>query len=468
MMKKEIINMKKQKKLVVAAITLLSASGVALADNTAPPTAPAQDSGRMVTAIQELGNRIEALAKASVKSVNEVAYQLDKSFGPTMQLNVKQQDIQNHTRTQTQVNSSLAVKRNLQPFSANTLTYTNKSQPEVKKVTDEGDARQKYINQLKNLEASDTIYSLVQGMEVSKYWTKKNLGNPGHNDDAFNFSAFIEPEVYSPEQVKNSENFIGYATKDYQSYSDDINLTQLRNALLKYQRQGTTQLSQQINQFRNNDAYKNYQLAIRSLVANKSVATDILSGLAAERKPIITATADTQLDAISRAIGVEPQVISMKNDAGENVSFYRYASPMQVAKFRANYRLNSPQWYQEVAGDSAENLQRKSVVLLAEISSQLYQNHLDNEKMMGALAMINLQASETTSALLKLQVKDVNAAISSFAAGASGSAAEDNASTSTSPSNSTTAPAQSTTQYDQSQVPAEYQNTPPPTTTPTP
>jgi hypothetical protein len=408
--------MMKKITLTTTTISLLAAGSFAYADPVTPPIPP--DNHRVVVAIEELGNRIEALTKAGVKSVNTLAYQLDKSFTAGMQLNSKQADIQNRTRAAIQIDGDHAVKLSLQPFATNTLTYSNKNQPELKLANNQARMQQNYINQLKNLEASDSIYSLVQGIEISALWTKKNLGAAGRNDDAFNFSAFIEPEAYTPEQAKNSENFIGYTTRLYQNYTDGVNLGQLRTALAQYQKQGPKVLAQQIDQFRNNDTYKKYQMTIRNLTANKSVAVDILNGLAAERKPILTTEADPQLDAISRAIGVEPQSVSLKNADGESVTMFRYASPMQIAKYRANYRLNSPNWYQEVAGDSAENLQRKSVVLLAEISSQLYQNHLDNEKMLGALATSNLQATDLTNQMLQLQVKDVNAAIASFAAGA--------------------------------------------------
>ena len=351
-----------------------------------------------------------------MKTVNTIAYQLDKSFTRSMQLNSKQSDIQTHTREQTRLESTRAVRMNLLPFAANTLTYTSKSQPEVKAITAEAKLYQDSTNQLKNLEASDSIFSRVQGIEIAAFFTKKNIGLPGRNDDAFNFSALVEPEAYTEEQSKNSQNFIGIATRQYQNYADGINLNELKSGLVKYQKQGPKVLAQQIDQFRNNDAYKKYQMAVRSITANKSVSTDILAGLAAERKPIVTTQADPQLDAISRAIGVEPKTVSLKNDAGETVTMFQYASPMQIAKFRANYRLNNPKWYQEVATDSAENLQRKSVVLLAEISSQLYQNHLDSEKIMGALAMNNLQGLDMTNQMLQLQVKDVNAAISAFSA----------------------------------------------------
>lgn len=429
--------MMKKSALYAATLTVLTGSTLAYADTHTPPAPQTEDNHRLVVrAIQDLGNRMEGLTKAGVRSVNEIAYHLDKSFTSSMQLNNQQGDIQNRTRDQIRLETDRAIKRNLQPFSAATLTYTNKSQPEVKKVNADNIARAIYTHQLKNLEASDSIYSLVQGMEISSYWTKKNLGAPGSNDDAFNFSTLVEPDAYSPEQIKNSENFIGYATKQYQSYADGINLSQLRNALLQYQKQGVKVLSQQIDQFRNNEAYTNYQMTIRSMTAAKSVATDIFTGLAVERKPLMTAEADPQLDAISRAVGVEPQTISLKNADGDTVTMYRYASPLQIAKYRANYRLNDPKWFQEIAGDSAENLQRKSTILLAEIASQLHQAHLDNEKILGALAMLNLQAGESAGMLLKVQVNDVNSAISSFASGASGNS-DQNVPT---PSNSATSP----------------------------
>ena len=71
--------------------------------------------------------------------------------------------------------SGRAVKRSLQPFSAETLTYTNKSQPEVQKVNAEANARQDYINQLKNVEASDSIYSVVQGMDIQVLIGRKKI-----------------------------------------------------------------------------------------------------------------------------------------------------------------------------------------------------------------------------------------------------------------------------------------------------
>ncbi len=205
-----------------------------------------------------------------------------------------------------------------------------------------------------------------------------------------------------------------------------MNLSQLRSALTTYQRQGTKALSQKIDEFRKNDAYKSYQMTIRSMTAARSVSTEIFSEIAAERKPILTSNPDTDLAGISRAIGVEPKIIEVAGADGQKISMYQYASPLQIAKYRANYRLNNAQWYQEVASDSIENLQRKSVILLAEISSQLYQNHLDHEKMLGALAMMSLQSSEASSIMLKTQVQAVNTAIANFAGSAATSKADAN------------------------------------------
>ena len=407
----------KNKKIILttATIAILASSAFAYAQSSDAPVV--DNSGRTVSAIQELGNKIEALAKASVKSVNQLAYQLDKSFTNAVDLNSQQQNIQDRTRDRTHTDADNNIKQALQPFAEAALTYTSSSQPEVKKVYAERDAREKYLKSLQNVEASDTIYSLVQGIDASSYWTHTNTGRSAKiNNDAFNFAALIEPDAYNAEQEKNSQYFLGYAAKQYNSYTEGLNLGQLRDTLNKYKTSSPKDLGQKIAEFRNDPAYKKFQLSVRSTMASKSVATDILTGLAAERKPIRTTSPDAQLDAVSRAIGVTPKTLSLADpeNPGQKITLYTYASPMQIAKYRANYRLNDKNWYQEVAGDSAENLQRKSVVLLAEISSQLYQNHLDNEKVLGALAMMNLQSNGATEMLLKTQVADVNKSIATF------------------------------------------------------
>ncbi len=452
--------MMKKTRLLATTISLLTAAGLAnAADNNTNNPAPS-DAG-VVSAIQQLGNRIESLTKAQVNWINEKAFKLEQSTLLAMQLNIKQSEIQTETQTKTQLESDRAVKRALKPFSAATLTYTTKSQPAVQLVSEEETARQNYIKQLKDVDASDSIYSLVQGMEISSYWSKKNLTAPGRNDDALNFAALIEPEAYTQEQAKNTTNFIGYATKQYQTYDAGLDLRTLRDAFQKYQKQGVKTLSQQIDAFRNNKDYKDYQLTIRSMTATTSVSTDILNGLAQERKPITKTEADPQLEAISRLIGVEPQVVSEKNDKGESITLYRYASPYQIAKYRATYRLSSPQWYQEVAGDSAENLQRKQVILLSEISSQLFELQKQHEKMLGVLAIMNLQSNEGASMLLKSKVNDVNTAIASFAADAGTSTAQQQqaASDSSGATTNTDSAGNSPTSY--STNPDDYKNVDP-------
>ncbi|MBS0352110.1 MAG: hypothetical protein JSR33_13200 [Proteobacteria bacterium] len=430
----------KKIKIASTAITVLTVSSFAYGADIDPSV---KENHSVVNAIHELENKIEAITTSTVNTVNLQAYKLDQSYPLSMALNMKQEDVQADSRKETQRASNQAIKMNLQPFSAYALTYTNKSQPEVVKVTKEMNNYQDSINRLKNLEASDTLYSLVQGMETSTYWTRNNIGKPGRNDDAFNFGAFIEPDAYTPEQMVNSQNFIGYATKQYQSLSDGIDFNSLHNALLQYQKQGVKTLSQQIDLFRNNTAYKNYQLTVRSMTAANSVATDVLSGLASERKPIIKAEADPQLDAISRLIGVEPRVINSKDDKGQTITLYSYASPMQIANFRANYRLNSSQWYQEVATDSSENLQRKTVILLAEIASKLQDMQKLQEKTAATLAIMSLQSNDMNTTILKTKVDEVNTAINKFAEAASASNQAQNAqtnSTSNSSNNSTADP----------------------------
>ncbi len=169
------IKIKKNILLTASLTAILASSSLAFANNTSNPPPPADNGNRVVTAIQELGNKIESLAKASVKSINTIAYQLDKSLSTSVLLNTQQEGIQNRTRDNVQKETDRAIKIALQPFSDSTLTYTNSSQPEVKKIQAESKARENYINQLKNLEASDSIYSLVKVLKSVRIGHEKTL-----------------------------------------------------------------------------------------------------------------------------------------------------------------------------------------------------------------------------------------------------------------------------------------------------
>lgn len=401
---------KRKKILVTTAFSLMAAASLV---HAADPTSPAVESFSASMAVQELGNKIDSLAKAQVRMINRLAYELDKSFIDAIDIINKQDDIQSKTRAMIHQESDSAVKQTLLPFAAKTLTYTNKNQPEVQKINAQSEKQDKSARRLKNIEASDSIFSLVQGIEASSFWTRKNLSAPERNDDAFNFANLIEPDLYTVEQEKNSKDFIAFVTKQYISYTDNINLSQLRDALNNYKNRSPKVLGQKINEFRNNPTYNNYQTTIRSLTASKSVANDILIGLAAERRPIRSLTKDPQLETLSRAVGVEPRAseIPDPDNDGQKITLYTYASPQQIAKYQANH---DKAWYQEVATDSMENLQRKSLLVQDQISKQLYRNHLDNEKIMAALAMSLLQTNDMGELNLKTQANDVNAAIKTF------------------------------------------------------
>lgn len=406
------MNNKKKKILTLATFSLLASMTWVYAGPLFPTSS---DTGSSSTdeAIQALGNRIDALAKANVRLGTYVAHELDKSFLSALEMLNKQDDIQTKNRDLIHQESNNLVKQSLSPFAYKTLTYTNKNQPEVKLLSGENEKNDSAQRLLRNVEGSDSIISLVQGIDASTFWTRKNLSAPERNDAAFNFSNLVEPEAYTEEQDKNSKNFIAIATKQYKSYTDGVNLDQLRDAFNNYKARSPKVLGQKIIEFRNNTTYSNYQMNIRSIVANKSLANDILMGIAAERRPIRTMSPDPQLDAISRAIGVVPRTIEIPDpdNEGQKITVYTYASQQQIAKYQVNH---DKQWYQEVATDSLENLQRKSLLLQDQISKQLLRNHLDNEKIMAALALSLMQNNEAAEPMMKLQVNDVNSAIKSF------------------------------------------------------
>ncbi len=420
--------MNKSKKVILTTATafaLLTTGTLSMGESAVKPpilgqtpTAAGVDNGRMIAAIQELGAKMEALTKAGMKSINNLAFELDKSLATTVEVNTQQENIQNGVKQRINDDTEAAIKQTLQPMANAALTFTSPSQPEVQEAQAANKRQQQVMTQLTDgVAASDTVHSLVKGVEAGAFFTRTNVGKPAVlHDSAFNFSAFIGPDAYTPEKQIDAQRFIDYTVnKPWVSYSENINFAKLTAELNKYKSQPVA-LAEKIQEFRNNDAYKKYQLTVRSMTAVKSVSANTLYELKSERMPIYKETADTKLEALSRAIGIEPSLVAVKDpkDPSKTVNLYRYASPMQIANYVANHHLNNKEWYQEVASASAETLQRKNVILSAEILSKLHQLHLDNEKMLSLLAMSNSQANQMNEMMLKTQVSELNGAIDAF------------------------------------------------------
>jgi intracellular multiplication protein IcmX len=410
-----VLKNKKISSLLAATIAGVTLCPLAFADSPPPTPAPAPDNGAVIAAINALSNKMEALALAGIKTVNNTVYQMDQGLMNSLQYDNTNTSVNSTMNTHAQHATEKDIQNGLTQFSDQALTYTTQT-PDVTTVAARIQKRANQTDDLTvNAPASDTLYSDVMGIDA--YATNGyTLSKPSVlHDDYFNFGTLINPEAYTTDQKQAVNHYLDYLTQDYQSLTDGIDFTTLVNTLNNYKTQ-PQQLAQMLQNFRNSDSYKKYQLSVRTLLASRSVSLTNFNKLIAERSPLETTTPDDNLATISIALGVKPQTVTAPDpqDAGHNITKYVYASPLQVENYLANHRLNDPQWSQNIASASATTLQRETVVLLAEMQSQMYQHHLDEERILATLSVMQLQSSNNDQMMLKAQVNDLNQTIKSL------------------------------------------------------
>jgi intracellular multiplication protein IcmX len=378
--------MKKIKKfhtLTITAFCALSlASSTVLAANSNPPSGGGGVFDDVVTAIKQLGVEIQAAAIASAKTVNNAMYQLDQNLTISMQANSPSTDttVNNAAATYTQNQLSTA-------FMEFPEKVVNPDPNDSQLVQDINNRQQLLTNLTTNTPASDTLYlsSLSDPLAASD-----NVAKPTTlNDNYFNFDALLTPNAYTSDQQQAAQSYLTYATESYQSLTDGINFDKLKSTLNNL---SPSQRATALQNFLTNPVYQKYQLAIRSLLATKSVALSNLNLLLAERTPIK---------------GLANQA-GMPNDPNLPAG---YASPLEVENYIATERLNNPQWFQQMKTASPATVQREQVLILAEIENSLQRNHLDNERILATLSIMALQSSQANQLLLKSQAQNVNAVI---------------------------------------------------------
>lgn len=226
---------------------------------------------------------------------------------------------------------------------------------------------------LKNSPANDTLYvseKNLRGKQSTYYVThQKQLRKPIKKyNNYFNFSSLITPTSYNPQQEEAAKSFVKFATKDTQDLLSGVKgLDKLKtNAkALHYLKDSSTR-------------YQNYKFNMRSLLAIRSLETNVLNGLIAERTPVSNLAKTTGLPCTGQ---------------------YCSASPLKIEAYRADHRLQSnctknPKcWYNSIQNVSPATMQRKMLIVLAEIEHQNYQAHLDRERLLAALAMLNIQTN---------------------------------------------------------------------------
>lgn len=123
---------------------------------------------------------------------------------------------------------------------------------------------------------------------------------------------------------------------------------------------------------------QNYFLKLRTYTSEASVAISNLNYILNER---------TQQQGLGTAAGMT----TLPTDASGS-SPIANASPLQIEQFMVQRRAGNKTWYTNVNSATATDISRETLFVLAEIETELFQLHLDNERMMavGSVGVLGL------------------------------------------------------------------------------
>lgn len=353
------------------------------------------------TNVQVVGNRMQAIAEANAKSQHSTVP--DANILQSMLANpaVAKHSGANDTNLTTATNTDIADQLKLLP--ENMVQTGSGLQNSDQIESDLQDNANTIANLTQNLTASDSIYSndptvlsLTPMAVMSNQLPKRGLTQPKSDelhDNYFNFNSLIQPSVYDTDQATAANTYLQFLTKSYQHPSDMIDANAFRQKLAEA-KNGQDKLSLYI-QLLNDKNYRKYQLEARSNEAVRSIAVNNFQKMITERTPI-------------KNLGAQA---GLKDNDGKTIAD---ASPLQVQDYLANHRVSDPKWYAHVQAESSANVQRETLVVLAEIEAQNYQAHLDRERLLATISAQAAQTSELSEQSIAINAQNVNKDIANF------------------------------------------------------
>lgn len=390
--------------LTLSAIsTCLLATSGAFAGGAVPSAAEinmVQQLRALNTNVKVVGNRMQAIAEANAKAHNHITP--NQSITDAMLLNsayAKNQGANTNKLTGEYIQSQLqALPDNLAETGSGMI---NSDQIQQRLKTD--------INLKYSLTAltpaSDSIYSndpsvlsLVPMYQNMGLLPPRGLAQPTADelhDNYFNFNSIINPTVIadkSPE-ADAAQSYITFLTKSYELPTDGIDLKTFKEKLAEAQ--DATDKMSLYTQLMNDDNYRNYQLNTRASMAARSVAVSNLEHMVTERTPV-------------KDLGKQTGMVDKE---GKPITD---ASPLQVEDYLAHRRVDNPKWYAHVQSESSANVQRETLVVLAEIEAQNYQAHLDRERLLATVSAQMAMSNAMANAMNKAQAQNLNEDIKKF------------------------------------------------------
>lgn len=400
--------------------TLVATAGLTLSPLTlalnAPATTPQLGStgaSSIVQAIKELTDKVVALSMSWENKVNDLAYHADPNFPTTASANtvkVRAGGAQGTVVSMPRYSQLLSNQNSSANVNNSLLLVSNKATPLTPFDGDNYTSYRDFIN--KNSLTSLTLnYKASDSLHMPRTFSnfpnvpniRNNVGYPQNpqlistHNTSFNFGNLVTPLAFSGPEAQAAHRFIQFATGQYiQQGSDDLTATvNLQNltSIKDLQKRASA-----LNSLVISPAYKKWQFAVRSAIANRSITNSLLNQLVSERTP--------------------NKNTCYKNEKNQDVCD---VSALQLQHYIATHRTGSKDWYRSMSSAPPSVIQRETLFVLAEIEKQNFQAHIDRERQIAATTAVALGLGSANKALLQTLAQAVNSKISAEVSKAGGS-----------------------------------------------
>jgi len=315
------------------------------------------------SAVSGLGPRIDSFLSATTHKDANLLYQVNQDIANTENTNINLSAASINAQKITRQTTMNALEGSLAELPYSVLSPNNKYLTVLKNRLKAigGVDEETRIQNLAKQEGTDNLLPDSAGLYTPNLGEGGSTSKPTSYDGDLDFGSLVAPQAYNSNEKKKKKNFIQYVTQQYKPISS-VDLSALKGN------------KKEIQQLVNNPTYQQYKVMLRSNLATSSIALSNLNHLLSER-------------IVQKGLGNDTSI--GKSDV----------SPLQLENYVANHRIASKQWYQNMNSASPAVVQRETLFVLAEIESQLQRMHLDNERLLSVMSVMELQTTKQTAAL---------------------------------------------------------------------
>lgn len=317
---------------------------------------------------------IKDTINTSVKAIAALVYEPDPGLGQSAALNSANQIAQANTFTQLRTYNTCQLFQTIYNMYQNDLgtKYTDSGLISNLKVLCTALPQNKDIVQLPEkltqYPATDSV-GLMSADSASESRIAAAIAGVGSSplatssaeagNNYFDYFTFIAPQTYTTASTQYAMGFINLLGSLYNT-PQVVSLNSLATDKDKKNMLADAR-------------YQKYQLAVRTYLAQRSLALEPIYHSMAVRMPQKSIAALNLTDTNGQPLS---------DGSGAPI-----VSQRQLERYIATHRINDPGWYQRMTTASSTTLARETLLVLANIQRSLYKLHEDNERMMNLMAL---------------------------------------------------------------------------------